>query len=432
MFEIHPKYRFHGVPISPDIDRQNEKLTPGAIKKAMDDYIKNPLVHYQHSEIAVGVITDYEMQKDGSVFINGALFDTPDVEKVWQEIQDKTLNKMSLYGMRKSGSPSCKVSPAHRGSPCVVDDFKLWSISLVGNNAVNQSTWLKPHMKKGFTDFEYTIPLIYDETNTTVMAKRGDSDDMMKGSSGEELPLHAESNISGIVGRLTQVEATLRELVDSDAKVHAESNLQKQPTVDEQVSKADDQDELNGKTAGAPEDELEKCDDTGSQMMHAVADKDIVAPLGGKEHTSSQPPYNYTPDGLGPQETGLKKCPGGKRMTKTDVPNDPQNDTPNPALKKADEEDHSLGFEEMKKAFSTEIEEMKKSFGETIAKFEPLVAEHAELKKSFEEYKTATDTKMGEMGELVIRKSGNVVIIPDELQKADAGSAVTRAQLFAE
>lgn len=207
-FSIFSDRRIRGRAHFEQKDLENEIILIDAIKKALDQFMEHPILHYQHTERPIGTITKAEI-KDKGLWIEASIYDTPDTDDVWAEIQRGSLNKFSIYGRRLQGNDQCRISPENRMSPCVTKAIALWSISAVGDNAINQMTFLEVIKSlRGDT--------VTDEVIEEIVQKADEET-----STEEETLLKAEGNTSSILERLSGMEATLQRLVESDAQVHA-------------------------------------------------------------------------------------------------------------------------------------------------------------------------------------------------------------------
>lgn len=206
-FSIFSDRRIRGRAHFEQKDLENEIILIDAIKKALDQFMEHPILHYQHTERPIGTITKAEI-KDKGLWIEASIYDTPDTDDVWAEIQRGSLNKFSIYGRRLQGNDQCRISPENRMSPCVTKAIALWSISAVGDNAINQMTFLEVIKSlRGDT--------VTDEVTEEIVQKADE-----ESPQSEETLLKSETNTSSILERLAGVEQTLQSLVDSDKQVH--------------------------------------------------------------------------------------------------------------------------------------------------------------------------------------------------------------------
>lgn len=260
-FTIHTDRKISGCAHFETIDREKEIVLLKALAEALPEFMQHPILHYQHSERPVGTVTKAEI-RDNGLYLEASIFDTHDTDDVWSEIQKGEINKYSIYGIRKSSSPECKLHPAARTSPCVTKALDLWSISVVGDNAINQETYLNVVKSHGY--YKNGDILIRAETaeNSNFMHEKVDNmpfgedeekkEEEVEKSDGTEL-LTEPTNTSEIMTRLGKVESILQQLVESDKQVHAtmdkgeemtETEEQKEETVekcnDGKVTKADE------------------------------------------------------------------------------------------------------------------------------------------------------------------------------------------------
>ena len=201
------------------MDRENELILTDAIRKALPQYMAHPILHLQHTERPVGTVTKAEIDAEGALQIEGSIFETPDTDDVWTDIQKGILNKFSIYGKRDDGTFECKLSPESRNSPCVTKALTLFSISLVGENAMNEKTYLNVAKAGDNTESEEkevekcnypdkkADDLIHEPSNISSVMSRMDGFE----KAGEE-----------VGGRLAKIEETLSQLVESDKQVHSE------------------------------------------------------------------------------------------------------------------------------------------------------------------------------------------------------------------
>lgn len=257
-FQVDSDYQISGCAHFEDIDRENEVIAIKAIKESLGNFMKHPILHYQHTERPIGTFTEATI-KGKALFVKANVYDTPDNADAWEEIKTGKLNAFSIYGKRKISSPECKLRPEQRTSPCRTDALDLWSISAVGKQAgtheVNEHTFLD--VVKSFTHLYKNedilikadtteSTLIHTTTDGTKGGRRKDNmedEDVQKcnkadatehytenqeAPSGipvekeeiESILKSEESNPSEIMKRLSAVESVLQKLVDSDKKVH--------------------------------------------------------------------------------------------------------------------------------------------------------------------------------------------------------------------
>lgn len=88
--------------------------------------------------------------RPGDTYFKAHISEDPELDDVWGLIEKGTRNKISIYGVRTNASPECKLHPGQRVSPCVTKGIRLWSFSLVGNNAINTASYIK--IAKSFSE----------------------------------------------------------------------------------------------------------------------------------------------------------------------------------------------------------------------------------------------------------------------------------------
>lgn len=234
-FSFSTDRKIYGCAHFPEVDREKEFILSEAIEKALPNFMQHPILHYQHTERPVGTLTKAEI-RDGALYVEGSIFDTSDTDDVWHEIESGAINKFSIFGKRVKGTPECSISPVIRSTPCVTKAMVLYSISVVGDNAMNESTFL--NVAKGGSMEEDKEK---DEKKEEV--EKSDTEEV------EEKPTleKSESNISSVLERLGNVEGILSRLVESDKQVHSE------------MGKGEEEDMADSKKE---EETVEKCNDT--------------------------------------------------------------------------------------------------------------------------------------------------------------------------
>jgi phage head maturation protease len=242
-FTISGDREIYGVAHVPTIDRENELILSEAIRNALPEYMKLPILHVQHTERPVGTVTKALVDDQGKLHVWGKIKATPDTDDVWEDISAGNLNKFSIFGKRLKGTPECSLHPTLRTSPCVSKAMTLFSISVVGDNAMNEETFLRVAKAYGSGSMEEE-----DKKKEDKEEEVEKSDEM---TNVPELA-KSEANISSVLERLGKVEGILSQLVESDKQVHSE------------MGKAEDEDEeKDTMEEKKKEDEtVEKCNDT--------------------------------------------------------------------------------------------------------------------------------------------------------------------------
>ena len=85
-FQVTGERQIEGVAHYEEVDRENEIILIGAIQKALEDFMKHPIAHYQHTERPVGTFTKCEI-KDKALHVACDIYNTKDTDDVWNEIQ---------------------------------------------------------------------------------------------------------------------------------------------------------------------------------------------------------------------------------------------------------------------------------------------------------------------------------------------------------
>src|SRR5574343_431556 len=188
-----------GVANSPIPDRENKLITSEAMEKAIPLFLRIPILHTDHSERPAGFVTechvvkagdpilctdhpDYDPHaKPGDTYFKAKIPEDGDTDDIWEKIQKGHYNKISIYGVRTTASDECKLAPHQRVSPCVTKAIRLWSFSLVGDNAINPGSYIK--VAKSFSpdlcdEFEAnTVELIKAAFPDVSMAPNADQQD---------------------------------------------------------------------------------------------------------------------------------------------------------------------------------------------------------------------------------------------------------------
>lgn len=157
-----------GIANSPIPDRENELISSGAMEAAIPAFMKIPILHLDHTERPVGYITECRIVKagdpllspdfekfdmrvsEGDTYFEASIPHDGDCDDVWEKIEKGVYNKISIYGVRTNASTECKLQPHQRVSPCVTKAIRLWSFSLVGENAINPKSYIK--VAKSFSE----------------------------------------------------------------------------------------------------------------------------------------------------------------------------------------------------------------------------------------------------------------------------------------
>ena len=124
------------------IDKDDELITPDAIKKSIPDYMHLPALHDFHKERPVGLATRIWQEKDGSFGFEGVIKATEDCDDIWEKISKGNYDHVSIFGRRTEGNQNCSLPQGLRTGPCITNGVRLDSISVCDDNARNDSTSL--------------------------------------------------------------------------------------------------------------------------------------------------------------------------------------------------------------------------------------------------------------------------------------------------
>ena len=212
-----------GIATAPVMDREKEIILSEAIQKALPDYLKLPVLHYNHTERPIGMVTEARIVESGGLYVKAFIKDTKDADDVWERITKGEINAFSIYGRRRQGSSECKLHPNSRTSPCITKSIYLDSITLCGDNKVNPAT-----------HFNIIKSIIEENINTkelNIMAsdELKSEDDISKGCGVkppiEKMETESEEDektesIEELIEEVSALKEIVNKLVESDKKVH--------------------------------------------------------------------------------------------------------------------------------------------------------------------------------------------------------------------
>lgn len=133
-----------GIASLPTVDREKEIILKSAIENALEGFMELPVLHLQHTERSIGLVTKAELRPEG-LYIRAVIREKNGSDDVWRGIESGKYGKYSVYGRRVKYTPECRLSPHIRteDKPCITKAMYLDSISVVETaTAVNQGTWL--------------------------------------------------------------------------------------------------------------------------------------------------------------------------------------------------------------------------------------------------------------------------------------------------
>jgi phage head maturation protease len=241
-FTISGDREIYGVAHVPIMDRENEIILSDAIREALPHYMELPILHVQHTERPIGTVTKAWVDDEGKLHLHGKIKETPDTDDVWEDITKGELNKFSIFGKRIRYSGECGVSPTQRLTPCITKAMHLFSISVVGNNAMNPETFLEVAKAYGSDTVEEEDKKEEEVEKCGTCPKKADEEEEVEKSEDSGL-LHEPTNMSSIMGRLDGVEksvAALYEMANPVEKSEGEDSMdeKKEEKKDETVEKA--------------------------------------------------------------------------------------------------------------------------------------------------------------------------------------------------
>lgn len=135
---------------TPEIDRYNDIVRPEAFGKAMAEYMKNPVVLWQHySEKILWTVTEYAITANG-LRVKAEL--TNDIENTFQLIRDGALKGFSIGFIAKKWSYNVEESSGIEKEIREITDLDLVEISVVSTPANKSSLFTLTKSLKDFFD----------------------------------------------------------------------------------------------------------------------------------------------------------------------------------------------------------------------------------------------------------------------------------------
>ncbi len=254
-FTISGDREIYGVAHVPTIDRENEIILSDAIREALPQYMELPILHVQHTERPVGTVTKALVDDEGKLHLYGKIKETPDTDDVWEDILKGELNKFSVFGKRLIGTPECAISPGQRYNPCITKAMHLFSISIVGDNAMNQDTFLK--VAKAYNSESDGMEEEEKKDDKEEVEKcgkvctKGDEEEQVE-KSDEPALAHEPTNISSIMSRLDGLEKSFTEFT-----AKKDDEVEKSEEGDDKMEEDKKKDETVEKAAPVVEDKVE-------------------------------------------------------------------------------------------------------------------------------------------------------------------------------
>jgi HK97 family phage prohead protease len=346
---------FSGTFHKPVIDKENDIIPASAMDLAMNDFMVLPMLQEVHTERPIGIITKAWKTSEDEYNFVGKVKPTKDCDDVWKKIQKGEYDGLSIGGRRIKYSHDCSIPSSIRTTPCVTHRLKLYNVS-VCSSPVNPEATVNAVAKAEDTK------LVFDITETLLKAEKIDSNQSTK-YDGVNEPMDEKQD---------------------DARG---------------VSKSDDDPEL-----------ITKSDIT--ELTKAIGDftkaaEDLSKSLSGfkVEHTHAtqrDPPRT-------PGAKAVKMHGAASSLRKDEDPDEDPDPDPGKRVRKDEDPDEDPdpdpdpdpGKRRVKKAWDEPEDDV------------------ATLKKAYDTKIADLEDKIAKMGEQVIRKGGNAVVISEQLGKND-------------
>lgn len=194
--------------------------------------------------------------KVGDTYFKAVIPDDPEFDDIWLKIQKGLYNKISIYGVRTQASSECQLLPHQRTSPCVTKGIRLWSFSLVGDNAINPGSYIKiakaisPDLCREFE--QRTNELIKAAFPDVIMAPDADQQDQGAGAGDVNDPIVKADvvtkteldpviqDVTLIKGEMTEVKTGIAGILELLKKADPPANDDEPPVVkaDDYITKA--------------------------------------------------------------------------------------------------------------------------------------------------------------------------------------------------
>lgn len=358
----------------PEPDSENEIITKEAIEAALPDFMNLAVLHLDHTERPVGMITESWFEGD-KFMIRGPIKPTGDCKDVRNRIRTGNLGQFSILGRRISGTPSCRLNPVHRSEVCKTTALFLDSVSVCPKgNAINENSYLEHNgggiVEKAMNSAESAM--IHTTADGTEEIKNMDTNEPAPDNSGSDSPTLQQilDAITGMSDRIDALEQQYEELTSVEP---------------EDVQKAGDEDDG-------------EYDDAGDEGENELGVKEYLSIIGEALQMI-----------LSNQQEFLANRSGGEiEKAKDSAPGDaePEDD----GYEEDDgEEDLEKGCSSVKKAV-TEPDPTDDLLKKALERLEAQEQELAVLRKSVVELN----------GKL---KPRDVVIVPELVQKAKTGDS---------
>jgi len=229
-----------GIATAPVMDHEKEIILKEAIEKALPDYLKLPVLHYNHTERPVGMVKEAKVLENGGLYVKAFIKDTKDADDVWNRISKGEINSFSIYGRRINASDECKIHPNKRTSPCITKSIFLDSITLCGENKINPAT-----------HFNIIKSILEDNNNNeeivlTDNVSKGCGTDVDKSesesSSGETLVNNvADDEISNLRRDIDEIKSVIKDLKARSDVLEKEEMTSNEEIVEENIENKEEE-----------------------------------------------------------------------------------------------------------------------------------------------------------------------------------------------
>jgi hypothetical protein len=278
-----------GIASSPIPDKENELITSKAMEEAIPAFMQLPILHVDHTERPIGTITECRVLKSGDpiltphhveydseaklgdTFFKAVIPEDGDTDDIWNSVVAGSRNKISIYGVRTSASPECKIPSYQRVSPCITKAIRLWSFSLVGDNAINPASYIKiakSHSPKVCSEFvqktQELIKAAYPEHNMAPIVDQqlGDA-----GVTETDESVVTKSELNSVTADVTLVKSEVAEVKSGIGQIleylkKADKKHEASETAEEEEVEEEAKDKSKGKIEKCSDGTVKKASDT--------------------------------------------------------------------------------------------------------------------------------------------------------------------------
>jgi len=360
------------------VDKDNEIITAEAMRQSVPDFMHLPVLHDFHKERPVGLATKIIEYPGKKFYFEGVFKATSDCDDVWDRVLKGEYNQLSIYGKRTAYSESCKLPQFMRTSPCKTQGIRFDSISVCDENARNPLTSLE--VAKG--------GVVLVDAETLIKAESTDSSLIHVTTDGVKR-MDEKKEPEQETGEVQKCPCSARGKVEKCAP----SCSGKKEEVEKSAAESPDLSAIRMKV-----DEM-------SAILQRLVESDA------KVHSTMTKGKTMVDEP--PKKDETKPEDEVKKAEVPAVP--PKTETP-PAV-------------DVASIVKAQTEELSKALTSLTEKVETLTKANTEKETVI---KALTD-KIEKMDKEVIRKSGPIVVIPEQLGKAGGDPfGMTNAQAVAE